>query len=65
MNDKRDIEKLRVLVESQFKVINSKLSSYDRNLLKILKRLEQEINPAVYHEICKEQDIKVTSYMDE
>lgn len=65
MNDKRDIERLRVLVESQFRVINSKLSSYDRNLLKILKRLEQEINPAVYHEIGKDQDIKVTSYMDE
>lgn len=55
---------LRVLIESQFKMLNRKISESDKNIVKLLKKVENEEMINQYTPILHEGSIKIRSYMD-
>ncbi|KKP65473.1 MAG: hypothetical protein UR61_C0021G0005 [candidate division WS6 bacterium GW2011_GWE1_34_7] len=59
-NDKQDIY---LLLEKQLKEIERQLKEYDKNILKILKRLNYQ-EPLCYNQYAEDVEIKVRSYMD-
>jgi hypothetical protein len=65
MDNINTLAELRILLENEFTVINKKLTNYDKNLIRILRRLENRSKGISYTELPKGSDIKVTSYMDE
>ncbi len=59
-----DIQQLKVLLEIQFKSIERQLKEYDRNILKILKKLNTQKKYSNMNQYTEDVEIKVRSYMD-
>ena len=59
-----DIQQLKILLEIQFKSIEKQLKEYDRNILKILRKLNTQKKYSNIHEYSEDVEIKVRSYMD-
>ncbi len=59
-----DIEQLKVLLEIQFKSIEKQLKEYDRNILKVLKKLNTQKKYSNMNQYSEDVEIKVRSYMD-
>lgn len=59
-----DIQQLKVLLEIQFKSIEKQLKEYDRNILKILKKLNTQKKYSNMNQYTEDVEIKVRSYMD-
>ena len=59
-----DIQQLKVLLEIQFKSIEKQLKEYDRNILKILRKLNTQKKYSNMNQYSEDVEIKVRSYMD-
>jgi hypothetical protein len=59
-----DIQQLKVLLEIQFKSIEKQLKEYDRNILKVLKKLNTQKKYSNMNQYTEDVEIKVRSYMD-
>ncbi|OGC45055.1 hypothetical protein A3J98_00890 [candidate division WS6 bacterium RIFOXYC1_FULL_33_10] len=59
-----DIQQLKILLEIQFKSIEKQLKEYDRNILKILRKLNTQKKYSNMNQYSEDVEIKVRSYMD-
>jgi len=59
-----DMQQLKVLLEIQFKSIEKQLKEYDRNILKVLKKLNTQKKYSNIDQYSEDVEIKVRSYMD-
>ena len=59
-----ELEELRVLIERQFKMLNKKISQSDKNVVKLLKKVENEEIVSQYTPMVHEGSIRIRSYMD-
>ena len=60
----KEIKELRNTLEYQLKQIEKQLKEYDRNILKVLKKLNIQQKYTVQDEYDESVEIKVISYMD-
>lgn len=59
-----ELQQLKILIENQFKIINRKITQNDKNILRLLKKIENEESMGEYTPILREGTIKIRSYMD-
>lgn len=59
-----ELEQLKILIENQFKVLNRKVAQNDKNILRLLKKIENEDSIGEYSPILNKGTIKIRSYMD-
>ena len=59
-----DIQQLKILLEIQFKSIEKQLKEYDRNILKILRKLNTQKKYSNMNQYSEDVEIMVRSYMD-
>lgn len=63
INKGSEIQQIKVLLEIQFKSIEKQLKEYDRNILKLMEKINSKRILSVY-DSQEEVEIKVRSYMD-
>ena len=59
-----DIQDIYLLLENQLNEIERQLKEYDKNILKILKKLNYQEPISSYNQYTEDVEIKVRSYMD-
>lgn len=58
-----NIQQVASSLEVQLKIMNKRLSEYERNIVRLLKRIEQSSSNTQYKEV-ESCEIKIRSYMD-
>jgi len=59
-----DVQDIYILLENQLREIEKQLKEYDRNILKILKKLNLQDGMGNYNQYSEDVEIRVRSYMD-
>ena len=59
-----DVQDIYILLENQLREIEKQLKEYDRNILKILKKLNLQERMGSYNQYSEDVEIRVRSYMD-
>ena len=59
-----DVQDIYILLENQLREIEKQLKEYDRNILKILKKLNLQDGMGNYNQYYEDVEIRVRSYMD-
>ncbi|OGC36493.1 hypothetical protein A2436_03265 [candidate division WS6 bacterium RIFOXYC1_FULL_33_9] len=60
-----EIQQLKTAIDVNFKIVNKKLSKYEKEIALILKKINTEKIYMTYDQLSKDIDVKVTSYMDD
>ncbi|HBB64456.1 hypothetical protein A3K02_01100 [candidate division WS6 bacterium RIFOXYD1_FULL_33_8] len=60
-----EIQQLKTAINVNFKIVNKKLSKYEKEIALILKKINTEKIYMTYDQLSKDIDVKVTSYMDD
>lgn len=63
-NNMEDLQQLKILIENQFRILNKKIAQNDKNIVRLLKKIEDEESIGEYSPILNEGTIKIRSYMD-
>lgn len=64
MITKNEIEILRVLIQNEFRILNKKISKSDKDIEKLLKKIEKTEIIQNSEPIYTSEDIPVISYLD-
>ena len=59
-----DVQDIYILLENQLREIEKQLKEYDRNILKILKKLNLQDGMGNYNQYSEDVEIRDRSYMD-
>ncbi len=59
-----DIKILKILIQNEFKILNKKISKNDKDIEKLLKKIEKVEIINTYEPIYSCEDIPVISYLD-
>ncbi len=59
-----ELQQLKILIENQFRILNRKVTENDKNILRLLKKIENEESIGEYVPILNDSTIKIRSYMD-
>ncbi len=63
-NSNNEVAVLKILIQNEFRVLNKKISKSDKDIEKILKRIENKTLISEYEPIYSGEDIPVISYLD-
>ena len=64
IKSKSELEELKVLIESNFRILDRKISKSDRDMERILKKILKSNQIPEYEPIFKQETIKIRSYLD-
>lgn len=63
-NSNNEVAVLKILIQNEFKILNKKIAKSDKDIEKILKRIERKNLIPEYEPVYSGEDITVVSYLD-
>jgi uncharacterized protein YqiB (DUF1249 family) len=65
IKSKSELEELKILIESNFRILDRKISKSDRKIEAVIKKIKKDLLIQEYIPAFEERDIKIVTYTDD